>query len=142
MGILHSSDLIKGTIYIVWDGEVTWDMWRSQMDTLMADPAWSVSTRFIADLWTVSDTSTIGAEEIDQAVGIFASNPSALTKKRGAVVAVEQFGKAGRFVKQVSRFGTATVVFNNLDTACMFLGIDVSDTSHALARLRSQLRGE
>jgi hypothetical protein len=140
MGILHYSDIKKGIIYIVWDGEVTWDDWRKQIQTLLADPAWPVFPRFIADLWTVSDTSTIGYEEIDEAVSIFTSNQTALGNKRGAVVARDVFGKAGRFVKQIARFGTSMVVFNNLDTACLFLGIDLHETHQTLERLRATLR--
>jgi hypothetical protein len=73
-------------------------------------------------------------------VSIFASNQAALANKRAAVVARDVFGKAGRFVNQMAHFGTSMVVFNNLDTACLFLGIDLEETGQALGRLRATLR--
>jgi hypothetical protein len=140
MGILHYSDRQKGVIYVVWDGKVTWDDWREHVQVQVSDPDWSIIPRFIVDLQSVTDTSSIGNEEIDQVKTVFASDPPALSGKRTAIIASDEFRRASRFAALVEPFGTSIVVFNNLDTACLFLGIDFMETQKTLVGLRVKLR--
>ena len=63
MGILHYSDRQKGIVFVVWDGQVTWAYWYKHVRMLLADPDWPMISRFIVDLQSVTDTSSIGDEE-------------------------------------------------------------------------------
>jgi hypothetical protein len=108
----------------------------------LADPDWPMIPRFIVDLQSVTDTSSIGDEEIDQVKTVFTSNQPALSGKRSAIIASREFRRASRFAKLVERFGTSTVVFNNLDTACLFLDIDFMETHKTLEGLRLKLRND
>jgi hypothetical protein len=109
---------------------------------MIADPDWSACSRLIADVHAVKDTSSIGTEEVDQAVKIFASAPAALRGKRGAAIAADTFGRASRLSQLVARFGALLVVFNNLDTACTFLDIDLTEARGTIEQLRSRLRSQ
>ena len=140
MGLIHVSDRQKNVTYIVWDGTVTWDDWIQHVQTLVADPGWLVSSRFIADLQSVANSSSIREDQIDQATTVPGADPSRLAGKRGAVVARQEFRRATRFSDLIARFGTATVVFNQLDTACIFLGLDLQETLKQLEGLRAELR--
>lgn len=140
MGIIYSCDRQIGVIFVVWDGEVTWDEWREQIHKLMADPDWPSISRLIADLQTVTNTSTMGSAEVDEAASIFGSRLADMARKRVAVIARDEFGKANLFGDLLSHFGVSLVVFNSLDTACLFLGIDLSDTHQRLQELRATLR--
>ena len=140
MAIIHESDGQRDMTFIVWDGEVIWDDWLKHMEELMADPEWRRLPRFIADLQTVSDTSTIGDDAIKQAAALISANREILAKKTGAVVADEEFWRARRFGELLSEFGTSTVVFNTLDIACLFLNLDVAETRQTLKQLRAKLR--
>ena len=140
MAIAHYSDKQKGITCIVWDGQVVWDDWLRHVQDLTVDPHWLSMPRFIADLQSVTDTSTIQEKEFERAAIALAENREALALKTGAVVASQEFWQAQRFGRLIERLGTSTVVFNTLDTACVFLGIDPTETHYTIERLRSQLR--
>lgn len=140
MAITHYSDKQKGITVIVWDGKVVWGDWLRHVQDLMVDPHWRSMQRFIADLQSVTDTSTIQEKEFELAAIAIAENREALALKTGAVVASQEFWQAHRFIRLIERFGTSTVVFNTVETACVFLGIDPIDTRHTIEQLRSQLR--
>jgi hypothetical protein len=140
MGIIHLSDRQRGVSFIVWDGEVTADDWLRHIKALVADPDWPAIPRFITDLRTVSDTSTIGVQEVNRITDVFGENLETFTRKTNAVVARDEFRRAKRFGELIERFGTFSVVFNSLDTACIFLGIDLEDTRQTIEELRFRLR--
>ena len=80
----------------------------------------------------MTDTSSMGTKEIEEAAAIFGSKLSAVAKKRVAVIAMEEFSKVKHFGDLISRFGTSMVVFNNLDTVCLYSGIDLTETRQRL----------
>jgi hypothetical protein len=142
MGIMHSCDEQRGVVYIVWDGDVRWDEWQEHASALLMEPYWRQSSRFLVDLRSVTSTSLIGEEEVQKAQLYFNQNREMLLQKRGAVIASDEFRNAHNFAKLLSPSGMAMVVFNSLDTACIFLGLDHDETSRQLDGLRSQLRGK
>ena len=141
MGILHSFDRARGVIYTVWDGPVTWLEWRQHASAIILEEDWQRSSRFIVDLRSVTDTSSITVEEVEQASALFTANQDVLSRKRGAVIARDEFRNARRFEDLIASSGLSMVVFNSLDTACLFLGLDVTEASLELDRLRMRLRG-
>ena len=140
MGIIHLCERQENVIFVVWDGAVTGGEWLAHARSLLVEPEWPIISRFIVDLRTVSNTESIGDEEIEQAVAIFTADPGIVAEKRVAIVATEEFRKAKRFVELVARFSSTIVVFNTLDTACMFLGISLVETRKTLEDLRADLR--
>jgi hypothetical protein len=140
MGIIYSCDRQRGIIFIVWDGEVTWEDWRAHIHMLQADPDWYSIVRVIADLQTVTDTTSMGVKEIEQAAANFGLKRDTLARKRCAVLARDEFGKAKRFGEFISSFGVTLIVFNSLDTACLFLDLDLKETRRILDGLRAALR--
>ena len=133
---------MHGVVYIVWDGVVTWDDWSKQLSKLMTDPNWRKASLFIADTRSVTDTSSIELEHVTRAMALLGTDREAVKHKRGAIIASNTFGKAKHFAYQVAMYGVRVVVFNNIDTACLFLGLDVVETSRVLEGLRRRLRGE
>ena len=87
---------------------------------LLADPDWPMIPRFIVDLQSVTDTSSLGDEAIDQVKTVFTSYQHALSGKISTIIASRELRRASRFAELVERFGTSTVVFNHLDTAGLF----------------------
>ena len=140
MGILHLFDKQKNIIYIVWDGKVTAEDWLNQAQKLLAEPDFPSISRLIVDAQTASDTTSIGEKEIEAVAALFGTYQETLIKKRMAILANDLFGKASKFGNLVSRFGVSTVVFNRLDTACIFLALDSADTGQVLEQIRFQLR--
>jgi hypothetical protein len=142
MGILHVCDKQKNIIFVVWDGRVTADDWFNQAPKLMAEPDWPYISRVIGDVQTASDTASIGDKEVEVVAALFGTRPEAMINKKLAVLADDQFGKARKFVTLLSRYGTSAVVFNGLDTACIFLGIDPIETGEMLEQIRLRLRSD
>ena len=140
MGINYSCDRQRDIIFLVWDGKVTWDNWLTHIHKLQAEPDWSAISRVIADLQTANDTSSMGNREIDQAADIFGSQRHLLSRKRIAVIARDEFGKSKRFGDAIAKFGAIFIVFSNLNTACLFLGIDEQEARQKFAELRASLR--
>ena len=140
MGIIHECDKQKSITYIVWDGKVAWDDWLQHVEGLNADSDWSACSLFLADLQTVSDTSTIGEEAFEQAAALLGANPEIISRKRGAVVADDEFWRARLLGRLLSEFGTSTLVFNTLDIACSYLGLDKAETHQTIRQLRAKLR--
>ena len=140
MSIIHLCDGQRNMTFVVWDGEVTGGEWLKHVRELLADPDWPAINRFLVDLTTVSNTQSIRENVIREALAIFSENPALLAGKKNAIVARDEFRKAKRFEASVARFGTTTIVFNSLDTASIFLGIDVKEAHQVIERLRSRLR--
>ena len=139
MGIVQHFDPSKGLAFIVWDGSVTAEEWFIAARNLISNPAWIQASRVLADVRSAVDTSTIRDAEIARAVEILSADPSALRSKRLALIARDAFGKARQFAQLISRFGISAVVFNSLDTACLFLGMEAAEAYQVLEGIRRQL---
>ncbi len=142
MAIIQKFDLQKGLIFVVWQGTVTAQEWFRYAHKLTSDSTWTTASRVLADLLSVQSTSSIQNQEIDQAVEIFSANRAGLVGKKLAVLARDEFGKARRFGEYLSHFGTSSVVFNNLDTACLFLGMDILYAYRMLDSMHGQSQSD
>ena len=142
MSILQYFDQEKGVAFTVWSGTVTPEHWFPKAKIFTEHPAWPRTTRVVADLLSVQDASSIGIPDLEHAVEIFSAEPSLLAGKRMAIVAQREFDKARHFGQLMGRFGMSVLVFNNLDTACLFLGLDAAYVYRALASIHKQLDSE
>ena len=139
MGIRYRADSEKQIIFVVWDGVVTADVWFEHIERLIADPLWPSIFAMLVDLRTVTDISSIEEAEIEHAVALFSTVPIPLSKKRVGVVASGAFWKSHRFRHLISRFGASIIVFNDLSTACLYLGINAAEALKALQQLRANV---
>lgn len=140
MGIIHECDSTQGVTFIVWDGAILWDDWLKHAQTLMDDPEWLKMSRFLVDMQSVTDTSSIDEDTAKQAANLIGRNREIMARKRGAVVADAEFWRARRFRGLLSKFGTSPVIFNTLDTACLFLSLDLAETRQRIRQMRSKLQ--
>ena len=136
MGIKYRVDSEKHIIFVVWQGGVTADEWFEHIQRLIADPFWPSISVMLADLYSITDLSSIEEAEIEHAVALFNSVPEPLSNKRVAVVAGNAFWKSRRFSQLISPFGPSVIVFNDLGTACVYLGIKSMEASKAIQQLR------
>lgn len=139
MGVIYSTDRPNNSIYIVWDGEINIETWLDQVNKLSAEPDWPAISRVVTDTRTAS--TSVSLDDIEKAAALFGARPEALRNKKLAVLATGIFGRARAFSTLLERFGVSTIVFNDLDTACIFLGLDPADAGQRLDELRLQLRG-
>ena len=139
MGIKYRADSEKQIIFVVWDGVVTADVWFEHIERLIADPLWSSISTMLVDLHTARDLTSIQESEIEHAVALFSSVPISLSKKKVGIVAGNAFWKSRRFGELVSPFGPSVIVFNDLSTACVYLGINATEALKAIQQLRADM---
>lgn len=138
MGVVHFIDRPNNIIYVVWDAEIDAETWLNELRKLSAEPDWPAISRIITDLQGAS--ANISSDDMEQAAALFGAQLEAVMKKTVAVLARDAFNKARTFSTLVQRFGISMIVFNNLDTACTFLGVNPTDAAQKLEQLRFRLR--
>jgi len=141
MSIVYRIDHERGVAFVVWDGVVTADEWLAHVRRLLTDADWPPGGRMhLTDLRTATVDASIDEAVLKQAADLFGTNPE-IENLRVAVVAGDAFVKAGMFERFVRRYRPFVFVFNTLNPACGWLGLDVADAQHALESLRTQARG-
>lgn len=140
MGIKYRADSEKQIIFVVWDGVVTANTWFEHIDRLIVDPLWPLIPSMLVDLHTARDISSIEEAEIEHAVALFSSVPYPLSKKKVGIVAGSAFWKSRRFGELISQFGPSIIVFNDLSTACLYLGINITEALKAIQQLRTDMK--
>jgi hypothetical protein len=126
-------------VFVVWKGTVTAETWFRYIPRLVTHRAWSATPNLLADLLSVEDTSSIRNEDMAHAVELLTANAKDLRGRRLAVLAQDEFGKARYFGTLLARFGISLVVFNHLDTACLFLGLDTNYAFRNLHEMRHEV---
>jgi hypothetical protein len=140
MSILYTIDKEKGVTYVMWDGIVPAEEWFKHIRKLLADPEWILAPNLIVDFRSVTDTSSIGNEDVDHVIFILEEARPSVAGKKIAAIARDEFDRALRFAYSAPRLGISMVVFHNPDVACTFLGIDLNETLQVFDRLRAQMR--
>ena len=138
MGIGYRVVTSPPTTIAVWDSVVTPPEFQAHLERLRADPEAAGSALFLTDLTTFAPPAP-GA--IESAAGGFAQQLASRSHTvRWAIVADAVFWDAVDFEKLVAGEVKDIVVFNDLETACRWLGIDLADARAIVDDLRSQIR--
>jgi len=139
MSIVYRINQERGVAFVVWDGLVTADEWLAHVRRLLADADWPPDRRrHLSDLRTATPDASIDEVVLKQAADLFGPQVANL---RAAIVAGDAFEKAGIFERLITRYRPFVFVFNTLNPACGWLGIDVADAQRTLESLRAQARG-
>jgi hypothetical protein len=137
VAIEYRLDRTLGLTLVVWDGVVTGHDAEEQVRRLRADPEWPPGRLHLLDLTSVSTVPTVGETRLVEMLAEMAE----MRQIRFAVIAGDAFAEATRFQEAASGVGvTHVIVFNELATACAWLGIDFGETRTALHGLRNGLR--
>ena len=136
MGIKYRVHVEKKIVFVAWKGVVTADVWFEHIKKLIADTHWPSISAMLVNLQSITDVSSIGEAEIQHAVALFHSIPEALSNKRIAAVAGDAFWKSRRFGQLIAPYGPSVLVFNDMSTACIYLGIKLTDATKAIQELR------
>jgi hypothetical protein len=141
VGIAYRIDEGLGLVLEVWDGVITVDEWRTHVATILADPGRARCTKFLTDL-TTADTSTIADSDRAEIASIFASDPSNFAGTKTAAIASQEFEPSVRFGRRIEESGLNVIVFNELNGACLWLGLDTTAMRANLREMRTTLRDE
>ncbi|MGO9876603.1 MAG: hypothetical protein ACLPVY_22745 [Acidimicrobiia bacterium] len=137
MAIASQLDKALGLTLVVWDGIVTGYDAEEQVRRLRADPDWPPGPLHLLDTTSVSAVPTVANTKLVEMLAEIAET----RRIRFAVVASDAFDEATRFQQAASAVGVShVIVFNELSTACAWLGVDVAATQSALSALRNEAR--
>jgi len=137
MGIKYRLHVEKKIIFVAWKGVISADEWFEHIQRLITETHWNSITAMLVNLHSITDVSSIGEAEIQHAVGLFNSMPHALSNKRIAAVAGDAFWKSRRFGQLIAPYGPSVLVFNDMSTACIYLGIKLTNATKAIQELRA-----
>jgi hypothetical protein len=140
MGIAYRCDETMGLCVSVWAGRVTTDDRKQHIAELAADPEWGARGLLLTDLRGISATYRPSAKEVLDAAAEFAAKLAAKVRNaKWAMVAGETFVLAQRFGTYLEEEVPRLIVFNDLDTACTWLGVDPAAARVVIDELREGL---
>lgn len=103
------------------------------------DPDWPPARGLLlADLRHASVDKSFDATFASQVINLYLPHQDKVGNLRAAIVAQGLFEKAKIFEKIVAGYTPSVIVFNDIDTACVWLGIDVKAADKALQLLREK----
>ena len=140
MGIAYRFEAQLRCTFIVWDGDVTPQQWRDQVDSIVDDPAFPPGPLVLADLTTAGGAPLITPDIIKEMAERWRAYAPNLDRMQWALVPNEAWDKMRQFEAEVEGSGVRTMVFNEPWTACSWLGLDVDVVRPILDDIRKQLR--
>ena len=140
MGIVSEYLEVDDVTVIVWDGEVSGDEWQQFIREQAVDPRWPRGHRRLADVTTL-DPSLLSAAHVDAVGALYEERVGNVARTRQAIVAAAlAWDLARAFETHMARLGATLIVFDHVEDACNWLGIDPIATQQVLTRLRAGLR--
>lgn len=125
---------------IVWDGPVSGADWQHNVGVQTGnDPAWPRGRRRLIDITTL-DPSALSTNDIETVIAYGRERIHQAAGRRQAIVALTAWDLAQEFARRSSELGATTIVFDRLDAACRWLGVDVDAARPVVASLRGELR--
>ena len=141
MGILYQIDKKLGVAFTIWDGAVTPAVQLAHLQKMGADPQWPAKTRLLlVDLQTTSAYKYFGEDDLKKVVAYFGKRRKTLVNLKVAIIARETYDLSSIFQRLMTVYPANIIVFNDLHTACTWLGVDAGVAETTLQLLRAQLR--
>ena len=134
MGIAYRYLDHEDLVITVGDAVVTRDELVAFAERQVADPMWPFGARRLADLTTVE--SDLSPDDVEAAAAVYAASNPTMRGVQHALIASRRWDLARVFESHLDDLGSTAIVFNTLDTACTWLGVDVDSTRSVVNELR------
>jgi hypothetical protein len=142
MGIAYRAQGPRGLSIEAWVGEITLDHAQQHLAALAALPEWGATGRVLTDLSGMSPVALPGRDEVALLAREFEHQISDHSRTSNwAVVANVAYKRASEFGDEIAPGGRRLSVFYELESACIWLGVDLADVRPALKALRDEARG-
>src|SRR5271157_271290 len=112
---------------VVWDGIVACDDWQKHLQRMFSDPAYASMQIQITDLHYVSSSPTISREQIQVMTDMFTRQRESLSLEKVALIAGDEWDKSQLVQIALRDISVNSIVFNELATACLWLGVKLSE---------------
>ncbi len=139
MGIAYRIDKEKGITYVLWNNLVSAEEYLAHVRRLTSDPDWPPGRRLqLIDLRYASTDLSIDQKILELAADLYGSQREKIARLKAAIVADREFDKAKAFERSIQRYPASVIVFfDDMHTACTWLGINAKDAEGALQQMRS-----
>jgi hypothetical protein len=137
VGIAYRLDPDAGVTFVVLHGAVSEDDMRAHQEQLGADPGWPAGSKQLADL------STAHLPPLGTRIAEAFEGSEKTAGLRLAVVATEAFAHARAFERDVKEVGLTemnVIVFNQVQGACTWLGVEYDHANAVIREIREDLR--
>jgi hypothetical protein len=128
-----------GIIVEVWAGRITADEFLDHERQQWLDPDFPNGPKVIVDITCASFDPAITDDEIRQFVEVAGQYPEKSAGAKVAIVDLNDFGRAKMFGKLVRPQGITVIAFNDICTACAWLGVDNNDVKDWVKDTRNRL---
>ncbi|MCK9410303.1 MAG: hypothetical protein WCX28_10675 [Bacteriovoracaceae bacterium] len=139
MSIKYICDKKKKLTISVWHHHVTFEQWKKNVEKLLADPDFIHTNKQIVDIHIGSADISIGEEEIKQVLQYILKHPELVVGRKIAIIAGKEFHRSTMFTHFARSQSLNTIVFNDLHTACKWLGIDRQEAELTIEQIRKDL---
>ncbi|HEV7525210.1 MAG TPA: hypothetical protein VGP92_09595 [Acidimicrobiia bacterium] len=123
----------------VWDGSISPAVWAEAATKQVALAVTPWGSRRLTDART-AESSGITTEDVEAICALFGRADVDISRVRLAIVANQGWAIAQQVEAGMRKHGVTTLVFNDVDTACVWLGVDPAPTHATIADLRRELR--
>jgi hypothetical protein len=141
MSIAYEINKDMGATCVVWDRTVNAEQFLAQANRLSSDANWPpLERRHITDLRSAFLDASMNDATLEQVADIYGCQPGRLANMKIAIVAHHGFERASAFERMLMRYGPRVVVFNQVNTACTWLGMPFERVETRLHQLRAAAR--
>jgi hypothetical protein len=141
MGIAYRVDGPQGISVSSWTGEVTREEAMRHLAALAETPEWSSARRILTDLTGLSASALPDRDQVAEIADAFVSQLSDRAQPaKWAIVASSAFNRALQFGDEVGDSDRRVLVFLDLASACIWLGVDLDQVRAALDTRRAEAR--
>ena len=138
MPIAYHCDPATRTTVSVWRDVTQADV-TNHLDHLAADPNYASSRLLLTDLRAIARDDRPTPEQVDMAAREFARRfGETLMTVKWAIVARHAFPEASAFDERIQNHIPRVLAFNDLGTACVWLGADVERIEDIIDDLRNR----
>ena len=143
MGIAYRPDGPRGLSIEAWVGEITPEDAVQHIAAVAATPTWGATGRVLTDLSGMSPVALPSREEIAYLAREFEERMSDHSRTANwAVVANVAYKRASEFGDELAPSGRRLAVFLELESACIWLGVDLAEVRPAVKALRDEARSQ
>jgi hypothetical protein len=140
MGIAYRCRPNHKLALVVWDGLIAWDEWREHLQRMLFDPDYAPVQSQITDLQHSTIGPTITNNQIQAMIDLVAGLREKLSVRKVAIIAGDDWVKPKLAEVGLQSISITPIVFHDLATACLWLGVDPVEIGEDIQQIRNTLR--
>ena len=137
MPITYHCDTTTHVTVSLWRGRVPLEDITSHLDVLASDPDFVSSRVLLTDLRDIASNERPTLEQVERAAQEFLRRfGDTMTALKWGIVARHAFLEASAFEERIREHVARALAFNDLGTACVWLGVDPTQIEKTIDELR------